>query len=230
MPLPHHPLGESAICGQRPTDPPENREKNQGPPAHPVPRVAEATKVWSENYAPRHKEAETKRSILFNIVFGIHTGEFLKIYRKRGMNFILRMLTFLISDKGRFCQARSLCFSVWSNGVTFSGVKSETELDIWIPKYLTLSTHCNGQFSRTHKVGKGALSGRTWDLLQFTLSPENTANVLNIERATDNEMSESWRKRTISSAYRAVFSTRLPTWMPFIPGEALKAAANGSLM
>lgn len=51
-----------------------------------------------------HEKEENILSIDLKIDLGIHTGEFLRIYKKKGNIFMLTKFIFPVSDKGRFFQ------------------------------------------------------------------------------------------------------------------------------
>lgn len=80
-----------------------------------------------------------------------------------------------MSVKCQFCHACSLGLSFDKSGVTFNVIKSDTELEIYRPRFLIMSTSCKGQLAGTLQLGDSVLSGRIWNLPQLTFSPDKLA-------------------------------------------------------
>lgn len=94
-----------------------------------------------------------------------------------------------MSVKGKFCHACSLDLSFDKSGLIFNVIKSDTKLEIYRPRYLIKSTCCKRQSAGTLQLGDAVLSGRIWDLLQLTFSPEKLAKEFKMYNAAVKDIS-----------------------------------------
>lgn len=98
-----------------------------------------------------------------------------------------------------------------------------------MPQYLNEGDEDRG-IRGTPQVREGSSTGINTDLSQLILRPEYASKVSITLAAVSKELEASSRKRSWSSAYRAIFSSIDPLLKRLIPGWERIKAARGSII